>query len=95
MVIANKNLALVHFAKKNRFSELLSGALLSFVVASLDEGIQMLTGRGDQVSDVFIDVGGYMCTYLICALVLYVGFWRREKKVLTAPSQEIDALAIT
>lgn len=79
---------LLHFAKKNRFPDLLSGALLSFIVASLDEGIQMFTGRGDQVADVFIDALGYLCAYLIGALLLYCIFWRRERKAQTEPYEE-------
>ena len=71
---------LLHFANKKRFSELFSGALISFLVASLDEGLQMFTGRGDQVSDIFIDVGGYLSAYLVGMLVLYLVFWRRERR---------------
>lgn len=71
---------LLHFASRRHFSSLLSGALLSFAVASCDEGIQILTGRGDQVSDIFIDACGYLFTYLIGALVLYLVCWRRQTK---------------
>ena len=71
---------LLHFASRCHFPSLLSGALLSFAVASFDEGIQVLTGRGDQVTDIFIDVCGYLSAYLIGALVLYLVFWRRRAK---------------
>ena len=70
----------MHFAEKTKFSHLLSGALLSFTVASMDEGIQIVSGRGDQVSDIFIDVSGYLSAYLVGALILYVFCWRKESK---------------
>ena len=74
---------LLHFAQKHRLSHLFAGALLAFAVASTDEAIQMFTGRGDQVADVFIDVSGYLCAYVCVALILFVAFWRRERKILS------------
>ena len=72
---------LLHFSNRRHFSYLVSGALFSFAVASVDEGIQMFTGRGDQVLDIFIDVGGYLTAYLIGVLVLSLVFLRYDRKV--------------
>ena len=85
---------LLHFADRRSFPYLLSGAFLSFVVASADEGIQMLTGRGDQVADVFIDVGGYLCAYFSGMLVLYLVCWRCHRKRLTAIPHEKESVRI-
>ncbi len=78
---------LLHFSDRRSFSYLASGAFLSFAVASVDEGIQMLTGRGDQVADVFIDVGGYLCAYFLGVLVLYFAFWRSRREKAPIISQ--------
>ena len=69
---------LLHVAKKRRFSPLLSGALASFLFASVDEGIQMFTERGDAVKDIFIDAFGYMSAYFLVILILYFFSWRRR-----------------
>ena len=75
---------LLHFAFRRNLPYLLLGATLSFTVASFDEGIQVLTGRGDQVSDIFIDVSGYMSAYLLGMTVLYLCAWRHTRKTLSA-----------
>ncbi len=75
---------LLHFAFRRNLPYLLLGATLSFTVASFDEGIQVLTGRGDQVGDIFIDVSGYMSAYLLGMTVLYLCAWRHTRKTLSA-----------
>ena len=75
---------LLHFASRRNLPYLLLGATLSFTVASFDEGIQVLTGRGDQVSDIFIDVSGYMSAYLFGMTILYLCAWRHTRKTLSA-----------
>ena len=80
---------LLHFSDHRNFFHLMSGALLSFAVASADEGIQMLTGRGDQVADVLIDVCGYLSAYLLGVLILYFVFWRsRREETSEIPCEE-------
>lgn len=71
---------LLCFSNCRSASCLLSGALFSFAVASIDEGIQMLTGRGDQVADIFIDVLGYLSFYFIGVLVVCFLIWCHQKK---------------
>ena len=72
---------LLHFANQRSFSSLLAGALLSFAFAATDEGIQIFTGRGDQVSDIFIDAVGYLSAYFLTMLVLYLACWRKSRKM--------------
>jgi len=72
---------LMHFANQRSFSSLLAGALLSFAFAATDEGIQIFTGRGDQVSDIFIDAVGYLSAYFLTMLVLYLACWRKSRKI--------------
>lgn len=71
---------LICFLHFTGFAAYFSGALLAFLFASIDEGIQMFSDRGDQVSDIFIDASGYIGAYLVCALVFFIFVWRRKRK---------------
>lgn len=71
---------LIYFLRLSGVSVHLSGLLLSFLVASVDEGIQIVSGRGDLVSDIFIDASGYIGAYLVCALVFFLFSWRKKRK---------------
>ncbi len=71
---------LIYFLRLSGFAVYFSGALLSFLIASIDEGIQIFSDRGDQVSDIFIDVLGYIGAYLICALVFLLFVWRKKRR---------------
>ena len=71
---------MIYFLRLSGVSVHLSGLLLSFLVASVDEGIQIVSGRGDLVSDIFIDASGYIGAYLVCALVFFLFSWRKKRK---------------
>lgn len=70
----------LHFARLRSGAHLLSGALLGFFVAAIDEGIQIFSGRGDLVSDIWIDVSGYITAYGLGMLILYLFSWRKRKE---------------
>ena len=71
---------LIFFMRSSGTVPYLLGASLSFVFASFDEGIQMLSGRGDLVSDIFIDTCGYLIAYLLCILSLSIFCRHRKRK---------------
>ena len=71
---------LIYLLRLTGFAAYLSGFLLAFPVAAIDEGIQILSDRGALVSDIFIDVSGYIGAYLICAFLLFLFVWRKRKK---------------
>lgn len=52
---------------------LLSLALFGFIVPMIDETIQIFSGRGPMVSDVWIDVGGYALGCILLYFGLYLG----------------------
>ena len=85
---------LLHFANQRSFSSLLAGALLSFAFAATDEGIQIFTGRGDQVSDIFIDAVGYLSAYFLTMLVLYLACWRKSRKIPASIMREKSVSAL-
>ena len=45
-------------------------ALFGPVVATVDETIQIFSGRGSTFSDIILDSAGYFCFALLCALFL-------------------------
>lgn len=53
--------------------------LFCFVVAFLDESLQMLTGRGPAIIDVWIDCFGALCGLLL-ALMLFHLLYRHKQK---------------
>ena len=57
---------------KNYRSVLLTVALFGFFVPMADETIQIFSGRGPLISDVWIDVGGYALGCAILHLCLYL-----------------------
>ncbi len=83
-------LLLLYFARMTDRAHVLSGALFAFFVASADEGIQILSGRGAMVSDVWLDVSGYISAYALGMLVLYLIKRKkgRTNPVAPAPDKE-------
>ncbi len=71
---------LLHLSQHRRASHLLAGAFFAFVIASTDELIQSFTERGDMVSDVWIDVSGYIAAYCVTMLFLWLFAWRKRPK---------------
>ena len=58
----------------NRFSRLLHGRMLTsvryaFYIAFIDETIQIFSGRGPQIADVWLDVFGAFCGTVIISLL--------------------------
>lgn len=58
----------------NRFSRLLHGRTLTsvryaFYIAFIDETIQIFSGRGPQIADVWLDVSGAFCGTVIISLL--------------------------
>lgn len=58
----------------NRFSRLLHGRMLTsvryaFYIAFIDETIQIFSGRGPQIADVWLDVFGACCGTVIISLL--------------------------
>lgn len=54
-------------------------ALVGVAVPLIDETIQIFSGRGPALSDVWLDISGYAVGCLICAAVVFLVL-RREKK---------------
>ena len=61
---------------KNRARSALLNALTPFIVGFIDETIQIFSGRGPAISDVWIDVGGFAVFSVIVYLnyVIAAGF---------------------
>ena len=55
-------------------------------VASADELIQVFTGRGPAVTDVLLDLGGYVAATLLLRLLAWCVIWVKEKRKATAPA---------
>ena len=55
-------------------------------VASVDELIQVFTGRGPAVTDVLLDLGGYVAATLLLRLFAWCVIWVKEKRKATAPA---------
>ena len=54
--------------------------LCGFIAAFIDESIQLLSGRGAMIQDVWIDLAGVAAGFLICRLILKItGNCRRMK----------------
>ena len=62
------------------FKSLLNCALLGLLCADIDEGIQIFSGRGSMVQDVFLDFCGVVCGLLI-ALFIAGQLRKRFKKI--------------
>lgn len=58
------------FAQNHSASRLLNHALLGLLAAVIDESIQVLSGRGPLVTDIWIDAAGYWVG-LLAALLLW------------------------
>lgn len=50
----------------------LYGAVLAIVVALLDETIQIFSGRGPMIQDVWLDFGGAVCGGAVTGLIAYL-----------------------
>lgn len=59
------------FPLKNIWRELY-GAMLSMVVALLDETIQIFSGRGPMIQDVWLDFGGAVFGGAVTCLIFYL-----------------------
>ena len=57
-------LNIIYSPKSKRMKYSLLSVLLSLVIGFLDESIQILSGRGPSITDVWIDIGGFV-TYSI------------------------------
>jgi VanZ family protein len=64
---------LVFFYFKRRVLFGCSGAAVPFFVGFIDESIQILSGRGPSISDVWIDIGGFITFSLLSYAVLAAG----------------------
>lgn len=54
--------------------------LCGFIAAFIDESIQLLSGRGAMIQDVWIDLTGVAAGFLLCRLILkIIGNCRRMK----------------
>ena len=53
--------------------------LFCFVVAFLDESLQMLTGRGPAIIDVWIDCFGALCGLLLALLLFHLLYRHKQK----------------
>ncbi len=69
---------LLQVSRRRSAAHLVAGAFFGFVAASADEFIQSFTGRGDLVSDIWIDVSGYIAAYGLTACCLFVFAWRKS-----------------
>lgn len=78
-LLGTEVLLLLYFSKRTDRAHGLLGALFAFFVASTDEGIQILSGRGAMVSDVWLDALGYISAYALGMLVLYLVRRKRKK----------------
>ncbi len=52
----------------------------SFLTAFLDESIQVVSGRGPMITDVWIDSCGAFTGILVCSLILFVAERRRHAR---------------
>ena len=57
-----------------------NSACLAFFSAFLDESIQMLSDRGDQISDVWLDFSGALFGIVFAMLILFLIAWHRSKQ---------------
>ncbi len=54
-------------------------ALVGVSVPLIDETIQIFSGRGPALSDVWLDISGYTVGCLVCSLVLFLASGLRKK----------------
>ena len=70
----------VLFIKKIHYA--LASFLFAFVVAFFDETIQIFSGRGPQITDVWLDLFGFASTaaiiYTVCFIIYFVGNKRKQ-----------------
>lgn len=52
--------------------------LCGFLAAFIDESIQLLSGRGAMIQDVWIDLIGVAAGFLVCRLTLMIAFGSHE-----------------
>ena len=52
--------------------------LCGFLAAFIDESIQLLSGRGAMIQDVWIDLIGVVAGFLVCRLILMIAFGSHE-----------------
>ncbi len=70
----------VLFIKKIDYA--LASFLFAFVMAFFDETIQIFSGRGPQITDVWIDLSGFAATaiiiYTVCVMICFVKNKRKQ-----------------
>ena len=66
---------LVFFYFKRRILFGCSAAAVPFFIGFIDESIQILSGRGPSISDVWIDIGGFITFSLLSYAVLVSGYY--------------------
>ena len=69
----------VRMTVSDKRTRILALSLLGMLVALFDETIQIFSGRGPQVSDIWIDIAGYTLGVLVVAAVVTLRRKKREK----------------
>ena len=68
----------VSFFTKRRFRNAFISLIFGFVAAFVDESLQYLSDRTPEISDVWIDLGGYVLfsviTYLVLTVLAYIKY---------------------
>ena len=61
------------FEKKKKYKAALRALIIPLVVGFLDESIQIFSDRGPLISDVWIDVGGFITFSLLAYAAMFLG----------------------
>ena len=64
----------------DRARKYLSAALTGISVPLVDETIQIFSGRGPTISDIWIDISGFVFATVLISLILYILLRRRKGK---------------
>ena len=64
----------------DRTKKYLSAALTGISVPLVDETIQIFSGRGPTISDIWIDISGFVFGTVLISLILYILLRRGERR---------------
>lgn len=77
---------LTHLGKPVRIRSMVFALVMGLLAAFADESIQMLSDRGDQISDVWLDFGGVILGSALSLILLSIHRRRKKRKTGRAPT---------
>lgn len=81
--------ALYIVLKRQRFGSFLEMLPFGLYVSVIDEGIQILSDRGPEVKDIFIDYSGYLAATLVFFIVFIINRNVKNRKNLKQKSEKV------